>query len=70
MTSGGLRQVPTPKRGNPDDAGDISRAGHIANSQSGLLSFLAPILLLFGRLRVRAPTRREYRARYYVQSLG
>jgi hypothetical protein len=42
----------------------------LANSQSAILSFLAPILLVFGWRRVRAPISRKYRARFYLQSFG
>jgi hypothetical protein len=42
----------------------------IANSQSPFLSFLAPVLLLFGWRRVRAPILRQYRGRFYLQSFG
>ena len=50
---------------NPD-----SEVVVVANSQSAFLSFLFPILLLFGWCRVRAPISRRYRARFYLQSFG
>jgi hypothetical protein len=50
---------------NPD-----SEVVVIANSQNAFLSFLAPVLLLFGWRRVRAPVSRRHRARFYFQSFG
>ena len=52
------------------DANPDSEVVVIANSQNALFSFLAPILLLFGWRRVRAPIARRYRARFYLQSFG
>lgn len=52
------------------DANPDSEVVVIANSQSAFLSFLAPILLLFGWRRVRAPIARRYRVPFYLQSFG
>lgn len=52
------------------DANPDSEVVVIANSQNPFLSFLVPILLLFGWRRVRAPISRRYRARFYLQSSG
>jgi len=42
----------------------------IANSQNPILSFFAPILLLFGWKSVRAPIKKKYKIRYYFTSYG
>lgn len=52
------------------DANPDSEVVVLANSQNALFSFLAPILLLFGWRRVRAPIARRYRGRFYLQSVG
>lgn len=50
---------------NPD-----SKIFVIAHSQSAILSFLAPILMLFGWRRVSAPVLKKYRAPFYLQTFG
>jgi hypothetical protein len=52
------------------DAAPDAEVVVIANSQNAFLAFLAPILLLFGWRRVRAPISRRYRARFYMQTFG
>jgi hypothetical protein len=50
---------------NPD-----SEVFLIVNSQNPFLSFLAPILLLFGWRRVRAPIHRRHKLKFYLQNYG